>query len=224
MKSRISTLWLLAQLLIVMALAVGYSAGLRAATLVMTPTGWMAPAAATQAQVIRGTTSPFEPVEGLKPTDRVKACNDGLVQVGTFTDCTKPGYAPNRTDIWWLVSDVFTATVPPPSPTAIAVNASWPAVTQYVNDTPIASPVSYALYFGQQGQEVLAQSGITGTSTTVQMEYDIPYCGWVVTFAGGLASANGPTACHTVARPAIPGEGIPKPPVSIEFKTTVTLQ
>jgi hypothetical protein len=190
------------------------------AILVMSPSGWAAPETATQAQVIRGTQSPFEDVSGLKPTDRVFACNDDLVQPGTTTKCATR--APGRTDSWWLVSDVFTSG-PPPSPTAFQVPASWPAVTQDVNDAPLESPVLYNLYFGQQGQEVLAQSSLTATSTTVLMEYDITYCGWVVTLSGGLASANGPTGCHTVPRPTVPGQGIPKAPTSIRFETTVTV-
>jgi hypothetical protein len=187
------------------------------AILVMTPGGWSAPESATQIQVIRGTTAPFEAVSGLKPTDRVFAC-DVTPVAGTC-----PGTAPGRNDDWWLVSAVFTATVPPPSPTAFPVPASWPAVTEDVNGKPLESAVVYDLWFGQQGQEVQSQSGITGTQTTVQMEYDITYCGWIVTRSGGLASANGPTGCHTVTRPTIPGDGVPKSTTSIEFKTTVTV-
>jgi hypothetical protein len=188
---------------------------------VMTPEGWNTPQAAKQVQVIRGTNSPFEPVENLKPTDRVYACPDTGLVVGSRTNCV--GRAPGRTDIWWLVSDVF-RTTPPPSPTAIRVAASWPAVTEDVNDKPLTTPVVYDLFFGQQGHEVLTQSDIVETSTTVLMEYNIPYCGWVVARSGGFASANGPAACHTVTRPTIPGEGVPKASPSIEFKTTVTVQ
>lgn len=182
---------------------------LLALIVVMTPGGWSAPEAATQVQTIQGTTTPFVDVASLKPTDRVFACD--VAPVGN----TCPGTAPNRQDDWWLVSDVFA----PPPPPGVQVSASWPEITQDTKDQPITG-VTYHLYFGQQGNEVLAQPNLTQTTTTVQAEYGIAYCGWVVAVYQGVVSEPGAQACFTLTKDVVK----PKAPVSIEFKASATLQ
>jgi hypothetical protein len=186
---------------------------------VLTPNGWVPPEQATTVRVLRGTQTPFIAVADVLPTDRVSACSVAPVA----GSCPKEGRAPpNQNDIWWLASEVFVGRVPVPvpAPELETVEISWPAVTEDVNGVAITG-ISYQLYFGQQGQEALAQPNLITNKTTAIVQFGLPYCGWVLAVFQGVASDESPRGCITLTKET-PNTPKPKAPESLELKSTTT--
>jgi hypothetical protein len=119
---------------------------LAVALVVMSPTGWVAPEAATQVQA-KGKTTPYVAISSLLPTDRVFACD--VAPIGN----TCPGKAPGRTDDWWLVSDIF-ATAPVVK--FGTVKFAWGTPSQNTDDSPLTDLAGYRIFIRLQDCDTTA--------------------------------------------------------------------
>lgn len=107
---------------------------------VMTPNGWMPAAEAQQARVLRSPVA-WVAIAEVKPTERITACPQELPR-GAQTGCTVN--APERSDRFWLKSEVFATTQEPPPPPVddgkgyvrVTINAG-PRPTQWRSGVPI---------------------------------------------------------------------------------------
>lgn len=124
---------------------------------------WVAPASALNVQVARGATSPFVKLADVLPAERIAACYDPAIAVGSTAKCAVT--VPGRSDLWELKSTIYPA-ADPPSSEVQSITLTWDAI---ITDT-LGQP-----FDGTTGYVISRQQDVCGTTSTDPMCGKMPW-------------------------------------------------